>query len=74
LIVKTINSFKKYWADPIALVNQTVVPAFQHGYRMTAMDDDALVTTYDDSLANFSAAFAAAQETMKNQADSLVAM
>jgi hypothetical protein len=41
---------------------------------MTAMDDDALVATYDDSLANFGAAFAATQETVKNQADSLVAM
>ncbi len=41
---------------------------------MTAMDDDALVAAYDDLLANFGAAFAATQETMKNQANSLVAM
>jgi hypothetical protein len=73
-IVKKINSFKEYWADTIALVNQTAVPASQHGYGMTAMDDDALVAAYDDSLANFGAAFAATQETMKNQANSLVAM
>jgi hypothetical protein len=26
-IVKTINSFKEYWADAIALVNQTAVPS-----------------------------------------------
>ncbi len=73
-IVKTINSFKEYWAKAIALVNQTAIPALQHGYRMTAMDNDALVATYDDSLANFGAAFAVTQETMKSQADSLVAM
>ncbi len=73
-IVETINSFKEYWADAIALVNQTVVLASQHGYRMTAMDDDALVAAYNDSLANFGAAFTATQETMKNQANSLVTM
>jgi hypothetical protein len=30
-IVKTIDSFKKYWANANALVNQTAVPASQHG-------------------------------------------
>ncbi len=73
-IVKTIDSFKEYWANTIALVNQTAVLALQHGYRMTAMDSDALVATHDDLLANLGAAFAAMQETIKSQADSLVAM
>jgi hypothetical protein len=45
LIVKTIDSFKEYWANTIALVNQTAVLALQHGYRMTAIDDDASVAT-----------------------------
>jgi hypothetical protein len=61
-IVKTIDSFNEYWADAIALENQTAVPALQHGYRMTAMDDDALVAAYNDLLANFGAAFAATQK------------
>jgi hypothetical protein len=43
LIFEMINSFKEYWADTIALVNQTAVPALQHGYGMTPMDDDASV-------------------------------
>jgi hypothetical protein len=38
-----INSFKEYWANAIALINQTAVPASQHGYGMTAMDKDMLV-------------------------------
>jgi hypothetical protein len=42
-IVETIDSFKEYWADMIALVNQSAVLALQHGYGMTSMDDDALV-------------------------------
>jgi hypothetical protein len=73
-IIKMINSFKEYWANVIALVNQTVVPALQHGYGMTAVDDIALVASYGDLLANFGAAYPATQETMKSQADSLVAM
>jgi hypothetical protein len=70
LIFKTINSFKEYWANVISLVNHTAVPALQHGYGITAMDNELL----GDSLANFSAKFAAMQETMKSQANSLVAM
>ncbi len=73
-IVELINSFKEYWANAIALVNQTAVPALQHGYGMIAMDNDASVAANNNSLANFGAAFAARQETMKSQADSLVAM
>jgi hypothetical protein len=73
-IVKTIDSFKEYWASMVALVNQTAVPALQHGYNMTAMDGNALVTLYRDLLANFGTVFAATQETMKSQSNSLVAM
>ncbi len=73
-IVKTYDSFKEYWADAIALVNQTPVPALQHGYGMTAMEDNALIAWYGDLLVKFGAVFAATQETMKSQANSLVAM
>jgi hypothetical protein len=73
-IVKTINSFKEYWADAIAFINQTAVPASQHGYGMTAMDEDVSVALHGDSLVNFGATFAAMQDTMKSQTNSLVAM
>jgi hypothetical protein len=72
-IVKTIDSFNEYWADAIALVNKMAVPALQDGYRMTAMDNDVLLVSYGDLLANFGALYAATQETMKSQAHSLVA-
>ncbi len=52
-IVETINSFKEYWADTIAVVNQTAAPALQHGYGMATMDDDASIASYSESLANF---------------------
>jgi hypothetical protein len=73
-IVKSIDSFKEYWANVIALVNQTTVLALQHGYGMTAVDNNASVALYGDSLADFGAIYTATQETMKSQADSLVAM
>jgi len=73
-IVETIGSFKEYWADAIALVNQTAAPASQHGYGMAAMDDDVSITSYSESLANFGAAYAATQESMKAQATTMVAM
>jgi hypothetical protein len=61
-IVETIDSFKEYWANAIALVNQTAVPASQHGYGMAAMDNNALLALYSESLANFGAAYAATQK------------
>ena len=60
-IAETIDSFKEYWADAIALVNQTAIPATQHGYGMAAMDNDTSIASYGKSLANFGAAYAATQ-------------
>jgi hypothetical protein len=73
-IAETIDSFKEYWADAIALVNQTAAPASQHGYGMAAMDDNASIASYSESLANFDAAYAATQESMKSQATTMAAM
>jgi hypothetical protein len=73
-IIKMIKSFKEYWANTTALFNQTAVLALQHGYGMTAMDDDALVASYSDLLTNFGAVYTTTQETMKSQTDSLVTM
>jgi hypothetical protein len=56
-IVETFSSFKTFWADKIALVNQTAIPASLHGYGMAAIDkDDASATSYSESIANFGAA------------------
>ncbi len=41
---------------------------------MTTVDNNESVALYGDSLANFGAAYAAMQETMKSQTNSLVAM
>ena len=73
-IVKTIDSFKEYWVAAISLVNQTVIPAANHGYGMNVMDDDISIASYGKSLANFGAAYAATQESMKSQVTTMAAM
>ena len=73
-IVKTIDSFKEYWSGAISLVNQTATPALQHGYGMAAVVDHVLIASYTKTMSNFGAAYAATQDSMKNQAASLAAM
>jgi hypothetical protein len=73
-IDKTINSFKEYWSGAIMLVNQMAAPALQHGYGMAAVDNDASVAFYTETMSNFGAAYAATQETIKSQAASLATM
>ena len=73
-IAETIDSFKEYWANAIALVNQTAATASQHVYGIAAMDDDASTALYSESLANFGAVYAATQESMKAQATTMAAM
>ena len=73
-IIETIDSFKEYWADAIALVNQTADPASQHGYGMVTMEDNASIASYSESLANFGAAYTATLESMKTQATTMAAM
>jgi hypothetical protein len=51
---------------------QTSFPASQHGYGMAAMDNNGgSIALYSESLANFGATYAATQETVKSQADSI---
>jgi hypothetical protein len=73
-IVETIDSFKEYWAAAISLVNQTAIPAANHGYGKNVMDDDTSIASYGELLANFGAAYAATQESMKSQATTMAAM
>jgi hypothetical protein len=69
-----INFFKEYWARAITLVNQSSIPAAQHGYGMAAMDDNASHALYSESLGNFGAVYAATQEMIKTQATNMAAM
>jgi hypothetical protein len=74
-VKQTLDSFKGFWSNSITLVNQTSVPALQHGYGMAAIDNDGgSIASYGESLANLGAMYAATQETAKSQTDSLAAI
>ena len=57
-----LDTFKTFWADKIMLVNQMAIPASFHGYRMTAVNNDDTVASFEESIANFGAVYAITQE------------
>jgi hypothetical protein len=67
-IVKSVDTFKMFWATKITLVNQTAIPASMHGYGMATVNDDDSVVLYGESIANFGAAYTATQESVKSRA------
>jgi hypothetical protein len=77
-LVETFYTFKTFWADKITLVNQTAIPVGLHCYGMNAIsvinNDDASVISYGESLANFYAAYAAMQESVKMQGTTITAL
>jgi hypothetical protein len=73
-IVKTFNSYNTFWAAKITLVNQTAVPTSQYGYGMATTNNNDSVVSYGKSIANFGAAYAATQESVKLQGTTIMAM
>ena len=73
-IIETLDTFKTFWADKITLVNQTAIPASSHGYGMATVNDDDTVASYGETIANFGAAYAATQESVKTQGSTIVAL
>ncbi len=58
-IIKTVNTFKMFWATKIILVNQTTIPTSMHGYGMAAVNNDDSIVLYGELIANFGAVYAA---------------
>jgi hypothetical protein len=73
-IVKTVDTFKMFWAAKITLVNKTAIRTSMHGYRMTAVNDDDSVASYGESIANFGAAYATPQELVKSRGMTIASM
>jgi hypothetical protein len=73
-IVKTFDSFKTFWAGKITLVNQTTVPASQYGYGMATTNNNDSVISYEETISNFGAMYAATQESVKLQGTTIAAM
>jgi hypothetical protein len=67
-IVENLDSFKMFWSAKITLVNQTSIPASLQGYGIAAVNNnDASIVLYSKSIANFGAAYAATQESVRSQ-------
>jgi hypothetical protein len=73
-IVKTVDTFKAFWAAMITLMNHTAILASMHGYGMAAVNDDGSILLYGESIANFRAAYAATQELVKSQGPRITSM
>jgi hypothetical protein len=74
-VKQMLDSFKGFWSNAITLVNQMSIPALQHGYGMAAMNNNgSSIALYGESLANFGTTYAATQEMVKSQANSLSAI
>ncbi len=72
-IIETLDTFKKFWADKITLANQTAIPASLHSYGMAAVNNND-TASYGKSIANFRAAYAATQESVKTQGTMIASM
>jgi hypothetical protein len=73
-IAVMVDRFNTFWAAKITLVNQTAIPASMHGYGMAAVNNDNSVLSYEESIANFEAAYAAMQESVKCHGTMIVSM
>ncbi len=73
-IVKTVDSFKTFWAAKITLVNQTAVPTIQYGYGMAATNNDNSIDSYGETILSFGATYTATQESVKLQGTTIAAM
>ena len=73
-VIEMLDTFKTFWADKITLVNQMAIPASSHGYGMAAVNNNDTVASYSESIANFGAAYAATQESVKTQGMTIASM
>jgi hypothetical protein len=71
---KTFETFKVFWSDKITLINLRAIPASSHSYGMMATTNDSMVGLYEESLANFGAAYTANQESVKMQGTTIASM
>jgi hypothetical protein len=73
-IIEMVNTFKTFWAAKITLLNQTAIPASVYGYRIDAVNNNDSIVLYGKSIANFGAAYAATQESVKFQGTTITSM
>jgi hypothetical protein len=73
-IVKMFDTFKKFLAAKITLVNRTAVLASMHGYGIAAVNNNNSVVSYGKLIANFGAVYAATHESVKSHSSTIASM
>ena len=59
-------AFRTFWELAVNIAVFTATPALQHGYGMSATEEDASTTLLTDAVNNFGAAYAATQESLRS--------
>jgi hypothetical protein len=59
-------AFHSFWETAINIASFTATPAVQHSYNMNAVEDDATAASLTGTVSNFGAAYAATQESLRN--------
>ena len=67
-------AFRAFWESAVNIAAFTATPASQHGYGMSATEDDASTTSLADAVNNFGVAYAATQESLRSNSATINAM
>jgi len=59
-------AFRTFRESAVNIAAFTATPASQHGYGMSAIEDDASTTSLTDAVNNFGVAYAATQESLRS--------
>jgi hypothetical protein len=67
-------TYRSFWETAINIESFMATPALQHGYGMNAIEDDPSAAYLTDAVSNFSAAYPAMQESLRNNNASINTM
>ena len=67
-------AFRTFWESAVNIAVFTATPASQHGYGMSATEDDTSTTLLTDAVNNFGVAYAATQESLRSNSATINAM
>jgi hypothetical protein len=59
-------AFCSFWENAVNIASFTATPALQHGYGMNAIEDNQSATYPTNAVLNFGVAYAATQESLRN--------
>jgi hypothetical protein len=67
-------TFRSFWETAVNIASFTATPTLQHGYGINAVEDDPSAAYLTNAVSDFSTAYAATQESLRNNNASINAM